>query len=61
MYAPVQRSDEEVAEMQGGRGRVMEADGLAPVYELAETEERGGDAHSLSITIVVAAQAFPVF
>jgi hypothetical protein len=42
-------------------GRVMEADGLAPVYELAETEERGGDAHSLSITIVVAAQAFPVF
>jgi hypothetical protein len=47
MYAPVQRSDEEVVEMQGGRGRVVEADGSAPVYELAETEERSGDAHSL--------------
>jgi hypothetical protein len=47
MYAPVQRSDEEVVEMQGGRGRVVEADGSAPVYELADTEEKSGDAHSL--------------
>jgi hypothetical protein len=44
MYARAQRSDEEIAEMQGGCGRVVEADGSAPVYELAGTEKRGGDA-----------------
>jgi hypothetical protein len=44
MYAPGRRFDEEVAAMQGGRGRVVEGDGSAPVYELAETEKRDGDA-----------------
>jgi hypothetical protein len=45
MYAPfpVQKHEQEVAEMQGDHARAVEAEGSAPVYELAVTTKRNED------------------